>query len=147
MRTSHLPADLGFDPEALREKYRAERDRRVRPDGLGQYRAAEGGFGYFADDPYTAESAREPLRDHVDVLVVGGGFGGLVAAARLRMAGIERIRVVERGGDFGGTWYWNRYPGIHCDIESHVYLPLLDETGYVPEWKYAPWKPKPQLFV
>ncbi len=138
MRTSHLPADLGFDPEALREKYRAERDRRIRPDGLGQYRPAEGGFGYFADDPYTAPSTREPLRDHVDVLVVGGGFGGLVAAARLRMAGVERIRVVERGGDFGGTWYWNRYPGIHCDIESYVYLPLLDEVGYVPAWKYAP---------
>lgn len=48
------------------------------------------------------------------------------------------MRIVEKGGDFGGTWYWNRYPGIHCDIESHVYLPMLDETGYVPEWKYAP---------
>jgi cation diffusion facilitator CzcD-associated flavoprotein CzcO len=133
-----LSRDLDFDPDVLREKYRAERDRRVRPDGLGQYQPADGRFGYFADDPYTEDVTREALADRVEVVVVGGGFGGLVAAARLRMAGVEDIRVVERGGDFGGTWYWNRYPGIHCDIESYVYLPLLDEVGYVPAWKYAP---------
>ncbi|MFI5611149.1 flavin-containing monooxygenase [Amycolatopsis sp. NPDC051903] len=134
--TAGVPDELGFDPEALRAKYRRERDRRIRPDGAGQYRPAEGAF---AEDPY-AEGAfeREPLRDTVDAVVIGGGFGGLLAAARLRQAGVERIRIVEKGGDFGGTWYWNRYPGIHCDIESYVYLPLLEELGYVPEWKYAP---------
>ncbi|AJE38992.1 flavin-containing monooxygenase [Streptomyces nodosus] len=122
----------------LRERYRAERERRVRPDGVRQYLAAAE-FGYYADDPYAGETAeREPLRDRVDVAVVGGGFGGILAGARLRRQGVERVRVIETGGDFGGTWYWNRYPGIHCDIESHVYLPMLDETGYVPEWKYAP---------
>jgi cation diffusion facilitator CzcD-associated flavoprotein CzcO len=136
MPTSPLPSDLGFDPDALREKYRVERERRIRPDGLGQYKPAE--FGYFADDPYVEETTREPLADRVEVVVVGGGFGGLVAAARLRMAGVESIRVIEKAGDFGGTWYWNRYPGVCCDIESYVYLPLLDEVGYVPEWKYAP---------
>jgi cation diffusion facilitator CzcD-associated flavoprotein CzcO len=134
----HLSSDLDFDPDVLREKYRAERDRRIRPDGLGQYQPADGRFSYFADDPYTEQFARDPLDDRVEVVVVGGGFGGLVAAARLRMAGAEDLRVIERGGDFGGTWYWNRYPGIHCDIESYVYLPLLDEVGYVPAWKYAP---------
>jgi cation diffusion facilitator CzcD-associated flavoprotein CzcO len=134
----HLPSDLDFDPDVLREKYRAERDRRIRPEGLGQYRPADGRFSYFADDPYTEKVTRAPLTDRVEVVVVGGGFGGLVAAARLRMAGVEDIRVIERAGDFGGTWYWNRYPGIHCDIESYVYLPLLDEVGYVPAWKYAP---------
>ncbi|MFB4195531.1 flavin-containing monooxygenase [Streptomyces carpaticus] len=124
---------------ALRARYRTERDRRVRPDGPRQYRAAEADFGYWAADPYTPEPAgREPVRDTVDVAVVGGGFGGILAGARLRQQGVARIRIVDKGGDFGGTWYWNRYPGIHCDIESHVYLPLLDETGYVPEWKYAP---------
>jgi cation diffusion facilitator CzcD-associated flavoprotein CzcO len=133
-----LPSDLGFDPDALRAKYRAERDRRVRPDGLGQYRPADGDFGYFADDPYTPPTSRQPLTDRVEVVVVGGGFGGLVTAARLRQAGVEDIRIIERGGDFGGTWYWNRYPGICCDIESYVYLPLLEEVGYVPAWKYAP---------
>jgi cation diffusion facilitator CzcD-associated flavoprotein CzcO len=123
----------------LRERYRAERERRVRPDGVRQYLGADAEFGYYAADPYARETAgREPVRDRVDVAVVGGGFGGVLAGARLRRQGIGRVRIVERGGDFGGTWYWNRYPGIHCDVESHVYLPMLDETGYVPEWKYAP---------
>ncbi|MFF9455898.1 flavin-containing monooxygenase [Streptomyces flaveolus] len=131
-----------LSPEALaglRERYRAERERRVRPDGARQYLGADAEFGYYAADPYAGEtSEREPLRDRVDVAVVGGGFGGILAGARLRRQGVGRVRIIEKGGDFGGTWYWNRYPGIHCDVESHVYLPLLDETGYVPEWKYAP---------
>ncbi|MFI8946657.1 flavin-containing monooxygenase [Streptomyces sp. NPDC053750] len=131
-----------LSPEALaelKERYRAERERRVRPDGARQYLGAAAEFGYYAADPYAGKtSEREPLRDRVDVAVIGGGFGGILAGARLRRQGIERVRVIEKGGDFGGTWYWNRYPGIHCDVESHVYLPLLDETGYVPEWKYAP---------
>ncbi|MFD5301495.1 flavin-containing monooxygenase [Streptomyces rochei] len=126
-------------PAELRRRYRVERERRVRPDGTRQYLAADAEFGYYADDPYAvASGAREPLRDDVDVAVVGGGFGGILAGARLRQQGVRRVRIVEKGGGFGGTWYWNRYPGIHCDIESHVYLPMLDETGYVPEWKYAP---------
>ncbi|MEV5683325.1 NAD(P)/FAD-dependent oxidoreductase [Streptomyces sp. NPDC052164] len=124
---------------ALRQRYRLERERRVRPDGTLQYRDAETEFGYYAADPYAGEpAARDPLRDTVDVAVVGGGFGGILAGARMRQQGVARVRIVEKGGDFGGTWYWNRYPGVHCDIESHVYLPMLDETGYVPEWKYAP---------
>ncbi|MFI8815316.1 MULTISPECIES: flavin-containing monooxygenase [unclassified Streptomyces] len=124
---------------ALRQRYRLERERRVRPDGTRQYRDAETEFGYYAADPYAGEpAARDPLRDTVDVAVVGGGFGGILAGARMRQQGVARVRIVEKGGDFGGTWYWNRYPGVHCDIESHVYLPMLDETGYVPEWKYAP---------
>ncbi|WP_328634536.1 flavin-containing monooxygenase [Streptomyces sp. NBC_00356] len=123
----------------LRERYRIERERRVRSDGASQYRSTTAEFGYFAADPYAGEVAeREPLRDAVDVAVVGGGFGGILAGARMRQQGLAKVRVIEQGGDFGGTWYWNRYPGIHCDIESHVYLPMLDETGYVPEWKYAP---------
>ncbi|MEU7265982.1 NAD(P)/FAD-dependent oxidoreductase [Streptomyces albidoflavus] len=123
----------------LRARYRQERERRVRPDGTRQYQGAEAEFGYYAADPYAgAIPERDPLDDTVDVVVVGAGFGGLLAGARLRQQGVERVRIVETGGGFGGTWYWNRYPGVHCDIESHVYLPLLDETGYVPEWKYAP---------
>ncbi|MEV7085441.1 NAD(P)/FAD-dependent oxidoreductase [Streptomyces sp. NPDC093085] len=145
MTTPHTPAPApaaaptSDDLAALRRRYHAERERRVRPDGAAQYRATDAEFGYYAADPYAGETAeREPLRDTVDVAVVGGGFGGILAGARLRQQGVRRVRIVEQGGDFGGTWYWNRYPGIHCDIESHVYLPLLDETGYVPEWKYSP---------
>jgi cation diffusion facilitator CzcD-associated flavoprotein CzcO len=129
----------GLDLDALRARYHAERERRIRPDGSAQYRRVAGDFEAYDHDPYAdPEFTREPLHDRVEVLVVGGGFGGLLAGARLRQAGVQSIRVIEKGGDFGGTWYWNRYPGIHCDIESYIYLPLLEEIGYVPRWKYAP---------
>ncbi len=129
---------LGFDPDALRAKYRAERDKRLRNDGNEQYREVTGLFAHYLDDPYVAPGfARAPLADDVEVVVVGGGFGGLLAGARLREAGIEDIRLIEKGGDFGGTWYWNRYPGAACDIESYIYLPLLEEIGYVPKEKYS----------
>lgn len=124
--------------ESVRAKYRVERDRRVRRDGLGQYRSAAGQFGYYAKDPYTAKVDREALADRVEVLVIGGGFGGLLTASRLRQDGVESMRLMDEAGDVGGTWYWNRYPGIHCDIESYVYMPLLEEVGYVPKWRYAP---------
>ncbi|MHA6804088.1 flavin-containing monooxygenase [Salinifilum ghardaiensis] len=137
-RSPRTPEELDFDPEELRARYRAERARRVRPDGSAQYRRAAGEFSDYAEDPHAQPQARDPLVDRVDAVVIGGGFGGLLAGARLRQQGLERIRVVEKGGDFGGTWYWNRYPGIHCDIESYVYLPLLEEVGHIPEWKYSP---------
>jgi cation diffusion facilitator CzcD-associated flavoprotein CzcO len=131
-------ADLDFDPGALRAKYEAERDKRLRADGNDQYVEVKGDFRHYIDDPYIeAPIVRGPLTDAVDALVIGGGFGGLLAAARLREAGVEKIRIVEKGGDFGGTWYWNRYPGAQCDIESYIYLPLLEETGYIPKEKYS----------
>ncbi|TDC91495.1 NAD(P)/FAD-dependent oxidoreductase [Saccharopolyspora aridisoli] len=133
-----IPEFSDAEVDALRQRYRAERERRVRPDGSAQYARAGGSFGYYAEDPHAEELSRQPLHDRVDAVVLGGGFGGLCAGARLRQAGLERIRIIEKGGDFGGTWYWNRYPGIHCDIESYVYLPLLEEVGYVPKWKYSP---------
>ena len=131
-------AAAGFDPEALRDKYREERNKRLREDGNEQYIEVEGEFAHFLDDPYAEPGfEREPLTDEVEVLVIGGGFGGLLAGARLRQAGVEDIRIVDPASDFGGTWYWNRYPGIACDIESYTYLPLLEEVGYVPKEKYA----------
>ncbi|MGO3211500.1 MAG: flavin-containing monooxygenase, partial [Brachybacterium sp.] len=127
-----------FDLDALREKYRQERDRRLRPDGTAQYRRTAGEFGYYAKDPYTPRSERAALTDTVEALVIGAGFGGLLTAAKLREAGVESVRLMDEAGDVGGTWYWNRYPGIHCDIESYLYMPLLEETGYMPQWRYAP---------
>ncbi|MCZ6620062.1 MAG: NAD(P)/FAD-dependent oxidoreductase [Gammaproteobacteria bacterium] len=130
--------DLGFDPDELRAKYRAERDKRLRDDGNEQYVQVNGKFAHFVDDPYVEPGfSREPLTDEVEVVVIGGGFGGLLAAARLREAGVKDVRLIEKGGDFGGTWYWNRYPGAQCDIESYIYLPLLEELGYLPREKYS----------
>ncbi len=127
-----------FDPEQLREKYRQERDKRLRADGNQQYIEMAGEFAQFIEDPYVEPGfTRAPLTDEVDVVVIGGGFGGLLTGARLREAGVEDIRMIEKGGDFGGTWYWNRYPGAACDVESYVYLPLLEEIGYIPKEKYS----------
>ncbi len=130
--------DLGFDPNALKAKYRAERDKRLRDDANEQYVEMAGKFAHYREDPYVEQIIeRAPLSDEKDVVIIGGGFGGLLAGARLRDAGIEDIRLIEKGGAFGGTWYWNRYPGAACDIESYVYLPLLEETGFMPERKYS----------
>ena len=73
---------------------------------------------------------RAPKTDFVEVAVIGGGgYGGLTAAARVRESGIaaHEIRLMDRGGDVGGTWYWNRYPGAMCDAEAPIYMPLLEE--------------------
>lgn len=130
--------DVDFDLDALRERYRRERDKRVRGDGTAQYIAPTGAFAGFVDDPHVAPGfARAALTDQVEVLIVGGGFAGLSAGAHLRKVGIEGVRIIDKAGDFGGTWYWNRYPGIQCDIESYTYLPLLEETGYIPSERYS----------
>ncbi|WP_350351713.1 NAD(P)/FAD-dependent oxidoreductase [Microbacterium sp. A8/3-1] len=133
-------SDLPVTPEelaTLREKYRHERDRRIRPDGARQYRRAAGDFGYYAKDPYSERAERAPRQDRVDVLIIGAGFGGLLAGAFLRDAGSASIRLMDEAGDVGGTWYFNRYPGVRCDIESYLYMPLLEETGAMPSERYA----------
>src|SRR5581483_377515 len=137
LKADEARPDLGFDPAALRAKYQAERDKRLRADGNEQYVEIAGRFAHYLDDPYVAPISRAPLTDEVEVAVIGGGFGGLLAGARLREAGVDDIRMIEKGGDFGGTWYWNRYPGAACDIESYIYLPLLEELGYIPKEKYS----------
>ena len=135
--TGGSPA-LDFDPDALREKYRTERDKRIRKDGTDQYVETKGDHAHFVDDPYVEPGfTRAPLTDEIDVALIGAGFGGLLAGTRLRQAGVDSIRVIEKGGDVGGTWYFNRYPGVACDIESYIYFPLLEELGYVPKEKYS----------
>jgi len=136
--TDDSPVDSPVDTDALRRKYEAERQKRVRADGNAQYVATTGHHAHYLDDPYVEPGfRREPITRNMDVLVVGGGFGGLLAAARLRAAGYDDLCIIEKAGDFGGTWYWNRYPGAACDTESYIYLPLLEETGYMPLAKYA----------
>ena len=131
-------SELGFDPDALRAKYREERDKRLRPDGLRQYVEMKGDLAHFERDPWAEPGfTRAPLRDQVEVAIIGGGFSGLLAGARLRQRGVESVRIIEKGGDFGGTWYWNRYPGLACDVESYIYLPMLEEIGTVPAEKYS----------
>ena len=139
MTNGSAPDALAFDPHELKAKYIAERDKRVKAAGNEQYVEMAGGFAHYLDDPYVQPGfQRAPLTDDVEVAVIGGGFGGLLSGARLREAGVESVRVIEKGGDFGGTWYWNRYPGAACDVESYIYLPLLEEIGFMPRQKYTP---------
>jgi cation diffusion facilitator CzcD-associated flavoprotein CzcO len=127
-----------FDVDALRRRYAEERARRLRPDGIAQYVETAGAFARFAEDPWVDGTfTRAPLTDEVDVAVIGAGFGGLLTGARLREHGVDSVRLIDRAADVGGTWYWNRYPGIACDVESYVYMPLLEELGYLPSDKYA----------
>jgi len=126
-----------MDSAALRDKYRAERDKRLRADGNEQYIEPTGKYAHYLDDPYVEPPDREPVRDEIEFAFVGGGFAGLTTGAALKQAGIHDVRIIEKGGDFGGTWYWNRYPGAMCDTAAMVYMPLLEETGHMPSRKYV----------
>ncbi len=125
----------------IKRRFAQERDLRLgyRPEGTRQFTSEfEGTFAKYALDPYAGKAeAREPISDTVEVLFIGGGFSALLTSARLRERGVESIRIVERGADVGGTWYWNRYPGVACDVVSYDYLPLLDELDYVPVNHYS----------
>jgi len=137
--------DKKLSLEEAREKYRIEREKRLRADGIRQYKELKGDYEEFDRDPYVEPGfTRDAVVEDVDVVIVGGGFGGMIEAANLTKAGITNFRIVEKAGDFGGTWYWNRYPNAACDVESYVYLPLLEDTGYMPTEKYAK---APEIFA
>jgi hypothetical protein len=129
---------VDYDPEAVRSKYLAERDKRLIP-GRADIRdlRTDEHFSRYREDPFTPFVERKPVADEVDVVIVGGGIAGVTVGARLRQAGIDRIRIVDLAGGIGGTWYWNRYPGVMCDVESYMYLPLLEELDYIPTRRYA----------
>ena len=137
LRSYARPMTDTIESDALRAKYREERDKRIRPEGNEQYLQPTGRFAHLLDDPYTPQVEREPLFDEVTVAVIGGGFSGLTTGARLKQARIDDVRIIEGGGDVGGAWYWNRYPGAMCDTAAMVYLPLLEETGHMPSMKYV----------
>jgi cyclohexanone monooxygenase len=126
------------DIPALREKYDAERSKRVRPEGGAQYLELKGDFAEFAEvDPHTPVAPRASISEDVEVAVLGGGIAGLLAGVYLKKAGVEDVRVIEMGGDFGGVWYWNRFPGIQCDNDAYCYIPMLEELDFVPSKKFA----------
>ena len=130
--------DIQIDVEALERKYAEERAKRLRSDGSEQFQHLEGELAMFDHDPYAIpDFTRDPVKEDTEVVIIGAGFGGMLAGGRLRERGVEDIRIIDKAGDFGGTWYWNRYPGCACDVDATIYLPLLEETGYIPTEKYA----------
>jgi len=131
---------MQFEPEELLAKYEEEKRKRLlhHPEGNAQYIDASIILGDYNRDPLVGTAHdRAPIVAKTDVLIIGAGFGGLLTAAALVRRGVRNIRIIDKAGDFGGTWYWNRYPGAACDIESYIYMPLLEETGYIPSEKYA----------
>lgn len=127
-----------IDVEKLRARYAEERAKRQTGAGTDQYKFVDGQYARFADDPYAGENqSRDAVSKDLDVLVIGAGIGGIQLGATLRRNGIDDFSIVDIASDFGGTWYWNRYPGLRCDVESYIYLPLLEETGYIPTERYV----------
>lgn len=135
---TRTPAAEEIDIPALREKYLHERDKRVRSEGQAQYaRPAGGQVADYSADPHMPVAPREAVSEELDVVVLGAGWGGILASYHLTQAGVTDIRNIDQAGDFGGVWYWNRYPGIQCDNDAYCYLPLLEETGFMPSRKFA----------
>ncbi len=128
----------GYDAEAVQARYLAERDKRLVPDRAAtvDLRRDER-FARYRADPFTPLAERGPVADDVDVVIVGGGIAGVLAGVQLRNAGVRRLRIVDQAGGIGGTWYWNRYPAVMCDVESSIYIPMLEEMGYSPKDRYA----------
>ena len=134
---SGTPVHVDFDPDQTRQRFAEERDRRLKRETLGQFQGLSDVLEFEDVDRYAEPFVRDAVVEDVEVAILGGGFGGLCAGAYLSEQGVTDFRIVEQGGDFGGTWYWNRYPGVQCDVESHIYIPLLEETGYIPSKRYA----------
>jgi cyclohexanone monooxygenase len=135
---TQLPDRSDVDISALRQKYREERSRRLRLDGQKQYTpAAEAIKAIDYSDPHMPRLPRQAITDEIDVAILGGGWAGILTGHHMRKLGIDNFRIIEQAGDFGGVWYWNRYPGLSCDNDSYCYLPLLEEMEFFPSKKFA----------
>jgi cation diffusion facilitator CzcD-associated flavoprotein CzcO len=138
MKCAPTNTPLDIDIAALREKYREERDKRMRREGQHQYVQPVDDFAEnYEGDPHMPVVPREPVSQDIDVAVMGGGWSGVLAGYHLRNAGVNTFRIIDHAGDFGGVWYWNRYPGLQCDNDAYCYLPLLEETGFMPSKKFT----------
>jgi cation diffusion facilitator CzcD-associated flavoprotein CzcO len=127
-----------FDPESVRDKYAEERAKRMTEDrGVLYDLRADERFAEYTKDPFTPFTERDPVTDDVDVAIIGAGMSGVTVGAKLREQGLGKIVLIDKAGGIGGTWYWNRYPGVMCDVESYIYLPMLEEMNYVPTTRYA----------
>jgi cation diffusion facilitator CzcD-associated flavoprotein CzcO len=134
------PDDHGaaYDPDAVRDKYLAERAKRMTPSrGVIHDLKRDARFAKYTRDPFTPVRDRDGVSDDVDVAIIGAGMAGVVTGAKLRDAGVRKITLIDTAGGIGGTWYWNRYPGVMCDVESYIYLPMLEEMDYIPTHRYA----------
>jgi cation diffusion facilitator CzcD-associated flavoprotein CzcO len=128
---SPLPA------EELRVRYEQERMKRL-SEGVRSYRSLRDLNKDFDADQFVEPGfTRAAVVEETDVVIVGTGWAGMTTAAYLAKQGVTSYRMIDKAGDFGGTWYWNRYPGCMCDVESYTYLPLLEDVGYMPTKKYA----------
>ena len=135
---SSCPAPDAVDIPALRERYRQERTIRLRTEGQAQYvRPVDDFAEIYEGDPHKPVAPRAPISEELEVAVLGGGWSGVLAGYHLRKAGIGNIRLIDHAGDFGGVWYWNRYPGLQCDNDAYCYLPLLEEMGFMPSRKFT----------
>jgi cation diffusion facilitator CzcD-associated flavoprotein CzcO len=133
-----VPSSNSLDIDVLRKRYQQERDKRLTRDATEQYKRPIGTLARYARiDPHTQVSPRRAIAENCDIVILGGGWCGILAGYHLARLGIKSFRHIEQGGDFGGVWYWNRYPGIQCDNDAYCYLPLLEETGFVPSRKFA----------
>jgi len=135
---TNVPPPSEIDIPAMKEKYRQERDKRIRPEGEAQYAAPEDHLTHdtYEHDPFTPVVPRDALDEDVDVAILGGGWTGILAAYHLTKQGVTNFKVIDHAGDYGGTWYWNRYPGIQCDNDAYCYLPLLEEMNWLPSKKF-----------
>ncbi|KAK7967975.1 phenylacetone monooxygenase [Apiospora aurea] len=132
---------------STREKYSAERAKRLATTNFAKRLevSKDPSVRDLLQDPWADYDARAKEAPYLEngsrtkFLIVGAGHSGLIHAYHLIKAGFDPkdLVIVDNAGGWGGTWYWNRYPGLQCDVEGYCYLPLLQESGFVPQNRYS----------